>query len=122
MADTSELVDTAVETAEVSGPDCTDICELLQEGLELLGFEFLDDEDHAPILEALAAVSFSRKRLVTVLCEGGCIRVLDGKTEIVGWLEEEWRKDPKMVYTIAQAIVVGLTTGADGLKEVLGLK
>lgn len=44
----------------MSGPDCSDVCEVVHERLNQLGFRFSDDEDHPDILEALNKVEFIR--------------------------------------------------------------
>jgi len=37
----------------MSGPSCTDVCEIIIDGLKSLGFKIGDDEDHTDIMEAL---------------------------------------------------------------------
>lgn len=50
----------------------------------------------------------------------GAIRIYDadGK-EIVGWVQSEWVEDPEVVYSIANAVRITCSSGADELKRIL---
>jgi hypothetical protein len=46
----------------------------------------------------------------------GAIRLMDDDEELVMWDSVEWQEDPSLVYVIANAISVGYTEGADGIR------
>lgn len=44
------------------------------------------------------------------------ISLMDGTDELVMWTSDEWREDPSLVVVIANAIGIGYTEGADGIR------
>lgn len=42
-------------------------------------------------------------------------------SEIVMWHEDEWKEDPSVVFSIANAILIAKTEGEQSLKKILGL-
>ena len=49
------------------------------------------------------------------------IALMEGNEELVMWTEEEWIEDPQVVFPICNAILLGLTKGAEEIKRRLGL-
>ena len=49
------------------------------------------------------------------------IALMEGDEELVMWTEDEWIENLEMVFPICNAILLGLTKGAEEIKRRLGL-
>ena len=45
------------------------------------------------------------------------IALMDGKHEIVGWHQDEWEEDSQVVFSIVNAVQIGLLKGATSLRK-----
>lgn len=54
-----------------------------------------------------------------VVLDSDSVSLRDGEDELVMWDQQEWVEDPALVLNIVNAVQIGYTEGADGVRRIL---